>query len=459
MKFKTLLSTLFAISLLAFVACSDDIETIGESIQPGGDGVGLSVDSFTVTAETASFDNKVYARTVYGTLGKYDDKILGSVKSDFLCEFYVSSDFKFQKHLVAIDSVSVSVLFDGTKKGYIGDSTAVMGIAAYELDKDLSKVYYTNTDPSSYYDKTKPALGSKAYSIKGIPMVNKVRAISLDLDTVAVGRRIYNAWLADSTVFNSATSFKKVIKGMYIANTYGSGSLINVEQTYLNIYYKYIGRNKANSGDSIRTTVISFPVTPDVVQLNHVENSAAGINKLINPSIKDKAYVKSPAGVYTKIHIPIGEIAQKKNQGFSMLNSASFALKGFTEEEANMGLSSPTYLLCVPEDSLATYFVRNKTPGVDPTSFIVSRTSTSNTYSFGNISTHIQYYINKMSADNTTIPTNALLTYCLIPVEVEISSTTATYTRVVNTMKPTGAVFRTDAKNMQISIIQSKFDK
>lgn len=459
MKLKALLSTLFVMSSIAFVACDDDLNTVGDSIQPGGDEASLIADSVTITAETVSFEDKVYARTAYGTLGQYNDKILGAVKSDFLCEFYVSPEFTFKDRLASIDSVSVSVLFNGTKSGYIGDSTAVMGISAYKVVNDLTKAYYTNVDPAQYCDFSQPAIASTAYSVKGIPIVSSVRAIMLKLDTVDMGRRIYNEWLADKTIFNTPSDFKRVVKGLYIANTYGSGSLINVEQTYLNIYYSYIGRNTADTADSIRTSGISFPVTPDVIQLNKVENSKAGIDKLTDPAITDKAYVKTPAGVYTKINIPIGQIAKKRDEGYKLLNSASFTLKGYTEIEQDMGLSSPTLLLCVPQDSLANYFEKNKTPSVDPTSMIIQRTASSNSYSFGNMASYIDYYITKMTENGATIAADAQLTYCIIPVEAQTSSSSSSYTCIYHTMKPTGAVFRTDEKNMKMSIIQSKFNK
>lgn len=169
--------------------------------------------------------------------------------------------------------------------------------------------------------------------------------------------------------------------------------------------------------------------------------------------------MKSPAGVYTQLTVPIGEIAEKrKNGNYTVLNSANFKLKGFTEEEVGIGLKRPSTLLMVNKDSIENFFEsNNKVDNI--TSMVISRDTTSNTYSFGNMALTIDYYIDQLSKDGKTIQPSDVLKFYLIPVEYKSSTNSSgvTETWVYNTMRPTGAIFRTDEKNMKMSLIQSKY--
>lgn len=454
MKFKTFLSTLAVSAVFLFTACDDDLNSIGNNIQPGGDDVELKPDTVVITAETVSFEDKIYAQTEFGTLGKYTDPILGTVKSDYLCEFYTASDLTFKDNFERIDSLSLDIVFET----YSGDPNATMGLTAYELTSNLDKNWYTNIDATSYCDMTKP-LGKTAYTIKSMPVSNYMRTLSLKLDKEDIGKRIYNKWLENPEYLKDSKKFRdNILKGVYVTTDYGSGSLIDVSYTFLNLYYSYWGKKVTDTEiDSLYTYSMRLSVVSDIIQLNRIQNT--DLSSLTNNSDPNKAYMKSPAGVYTQLTVPIGEIAEKrKNGNYTVLNSANFKLKGFTEEEVGIGLKRPSTLLMVNKDSIENFFEsNNKVDNI--TSMVISRDTTSNTYSFGNMALTIDYYIDQLSKDGKTIQPSDVLKFYLIPVEYKSSTNSSgvTETWVYNTMRPTGAIFRTDEKNMKMSLIQSKY--
>lgn len=333
-----------------------------------------------------------------------------------------------------------------------------MGLTAYELTSNLDKNWYTNIDATNYCDMTKP-LGKTAYTIKSMPVSNYMRTLSLKLDKEDIGKRIYNKWLENPEYLKDSKKFRdNILKGVYVTTDYGSGSLIDVSYTFLNLYYSYWGKKVTDTEiDSLYTYSMRLSVVSDIIQLNRIQNT--DLSSLTNNSDPNKAYMKSPAGVYTQLTVPIGEIAEKrKNGNYTVLNSANFKLKGFTEEEVGIGLKRPSTLLMVNKDSIENFFEsNNKVDNI--TSMVISRDTTSNTYSFGNMALTIDYYIDQLSKDGKTIQPSDVLKFYLIPVEYKSSTNSSgvTETWVYNTMRPTGAIFRTDEKNMKMSLIQSKY--
>lgn len=467
MNFRALFSTIFIlITSITFIACDDDLNAVGNSIQPNGDDITLNPDTVTLEANTLSFDNKIYARTQLGTLGNYNDLLLGNIKADYLCEFYCPRDLQFaggakDSSYLAIDSVYLDILFTD----YIGDPNALMGIRAYELKKELDNSkenYYTDLDISGYYNKSNP-LASTAYVIKSLPNDSYygLKRLRLDMNGTGLGDRILAAWKRDTTALADSDKFKEILKGLYITNDYGSGNLVNVNRTMLNVYYKYNGRNSDNTADSIRSGAqIRFQVVSDVIQLNKVQNSDLSfLTNANNPDNKGKSYMKTPAGVFSEIVVPIGEIAKKQKEKGKIINSATFSIKGYTEAEAKQGFKQPTTLLLINKDSIENFFEKNNK--VDNlTSLIANRDSTRNTYNFGNIALTINHTLTELSKDDKEIEETAKLHYYLMPVDVTTStSNNTTETRAYHTILPYGAILRTDEENLRIPILFSKFNK
>lgn len=445
--------------VVATTACDDDLNSVGNNIRPESDEIALGWDTISnITAETYSFQDRIYARTVKSVFGDYTDNILGRVKADFLSEFFCPEDMAFHKDLFAIDSVQVSLYVTR----YSGDSLAPMGITAYEVDKKyLEDDYYTNIDPKDFTTMSK-IFAQGVFSMKNTPNINGYRVISADADTMR-GWDFFNKWKTNPEFFKDSKTFREnILKGLYITPTYGSGALADVGYTMLDVFYRYNAGKKVNENtDSIGYGLFRLNTTLEVVQMNHVENkidvsNTTGLNKYT-----DRTFMKTPAGVCTKLNIPLGSIIDlmkdKKN-----LNAATFKLMGFSEEEANLRLNKPSSILLIHKDSLDGFFSgsgKNYLTSSNNSISVISRGTSNNTYDFSNIANVISYYIKEYQQRGIN-PNNVPLELLMLPVSLEstlTSSGSVSSTRIYHLMSPTEAILRTGTGKMKMPLIFSKY--
>lgn len=455
MKIKTLLSLAIAFFAVVFVACDDDLGQLGESIQPKDDDINAKGDTINLKAATYSFEDSVYARTQYGLLGEYIDPIFGKVKSDYMTELFCPDNVEFKNpnnKKITIDSVLLKTEF----VNFTGDTVAPMGLSVYEVTEPLKAFFFTNVDPAKYTSNMSKLLGQNIFSIQDLPDTvissSRIRTIYTQLN-LSLGERFYKEWVDSKDTFKDSDTMSKFFKGIYVTTTFGSGTIINTDQTTFDIYYTYQIRNVANTADSAAVGVFRLPVTPEVIQMNRVKNSLP--SGMLGQS-DVQTYLKTPAGVYTELTIPLKDIMNSVGKD-RVLNAANFKIKGFTEQEEKSGLIRPSYVLVINKDSLKNYFYDQRYSASSKTAFVVSRNTTSNTYDLGNLAYVINYYSNYYK-DQAELPD---LKYLMIPIDVSTvySSTTGTNSiaDVFNMMYPTSAILRTDPDNMKMTVISSKY--
>ncbi len=67
-----------------------------------------------------------------------------------------------------------------------------------------------------------------------------------------VGQRFYDATIKTPEVFNDQNTFNQFFPGIYVTNTYGTGNILNIESTQMNIYYKHTVKGSATRIQSYR---------------------------------------------------------------------------------------------------------------------------------------------------------------------------------------------------------------
>jgi len=455
MKINTLIYISIALLMVIFVACDDDLSTVGNGIRPNPDDIDLTTGEIDITAETVSMDS-IYARTTYGLIGEYVDPIFGSIKSDYLCELYCGDTMVFQTgndvNTIKIDSVQLNIMF-GT---FWGDSISPMGVSVYEVDKKpLVRNYYTNADPTEYCSMTN-ALGQSVFSIQNIKKAsNGSRTITTPLKN-EIGEFFFDKWKSNPEKFYNSDSLKSFFNGLYVTTNMGTGTLVNVGYTMFDIFYSYEGKNYNGTTDSTRTDLFRLTVTPEVIQLNHIENQNSD---LVGPS-NGKSYIKSPAGLCTELTIPLSKILSMADNG-KVINSAQFKLLGMSEEEAQSKFSTrPQNLLLIHKDSVTGYF-ENKIRPNGTTTIIVPNSGATNIYNMGNLASIINYYDNYYKKKGTNIADIPDLKYRLIPVSVTYtsgSSSTTVPDRTYHSMIPTSAILNTQPDNMKMPLVFSKYN-
>ena len=463
MKIKLLLNLTVALFAFGFISCNDNLDTIGDNIQPDGDDISVYVDTVVLTAKTVSLEDSVFARHASGLLGEYTDPIFGKIKSDYLSELYCSEDLAFHKNTTTIDSVFLDVI----SYSFYGDSISPIGIAAYRVDKkNLEKDFFTNIKPTDYCSMN-TVLGRGIFSIQDADAYGTGKRYRLSVDK-SLGKEFHDKWKESEATFENSKTLREFFKGIYVTTTLGSGSLIDVNTNILQIYYSYTGRNSANTADSTRVGIVRFPSTEEVIQLNRVQNA---IPSSLYQNRDTRAYLKSPAGVCAEVTIPLKEIMSKakKNNITNKLNSATFNLKGYTEEEDKMTMNRSANLLFIHKDSLVNFFSGSNMAD-SKTSFIMIRNATSNTYNFSysnlaasisnNLATMVNYYVDYYK-DEEDVPD---LKFLVLPITAASQNVTSgytqvkTYTNVYNQMTPTSTILRTDTANMKMALIFSNYN-
>jgi hypothetical protein len=355
-----------------------------------------------------------------------------------------------------IDSVDLSIGYD--RGGWIGDSLAPMHVKVYPIVKELERNFYTNSDPGDYADLQNP-LGEQTYTPRNLNISDSIWNLpSTDYNYYAyprvkvsmpteLGQKFYDETVLRPSTFDTQQSFNRFFPGLYVTNTFGSGNILVVNNTVLTIHYRYLTENSSGVVDSVVNTSEVFIVTPEVIQLNNFKNT--DISHLLEPS-NDYTYLKTPAGIFTRLTIPTKEIMSRING--RRVSSFNLSLKAMPQEEWKYVLTPPSYLLMLPEDSLADFFKEGKMHN-SVTSFVSSQYS-SLTYNFGNIAPLLRYL---MAND----PEREEMHFLLIPVELSLqtaSDNTQYITAINNYLKPSAVQLRKSSDVMRFQVITTTND-
>ncbi|MDR1370420.1 MAG: DUF4270 domain-containing protein [Dysgonamonadaceae bacterium] len=445
MKYKVILFS-FLLGLLLW-ACDDSVSNIGMGILPDQDKIGIYTDTIYLDASTVRLDS-IYAKTVYGMLGEFYDPTYGNLKSSFLCQFYAPQTETFRDSVLdsKMDSIVLNILY----RSYLGDSLAPMQVSVYPVTQPLGGHYYTNISPSDYCDMN-TVLGRQGYTARNLNVTDSaniangyVKKLSIRLPDF-LAQKFYEESLKPSpNIYSSLDDFVKFFPGVYVAPSYGTGNIIYVKDTYIGIYYNRRLTTSSSTGtDSIyiKADSTTFNVTQEIIQLNSYQSSHD--EKLLQPS-EDKTYVKTPAGIFTKITVPIPDIINK--MGAKKFTNAKFSLSLFAKDEWEYAIGYPPKVLLINTDSVTTFF-ENKMIADNKTSYTSSYTS-SYTYDFGNISAVIQNAIENAPDKN--------LELLVIPVSTQTSGTTDYTTS--HFLYPSGATFKKDKEHLRLAIVATDMD-
>ena len=462
MKTKLFILGLFIGSII-LNGCNDTLTQVGTGIQPETDRPTVSVDTFYMQARTVQTDS-IYARTIYGALGEIYDPLYGNLKSDFMCQFYCPENFRFlhTPYNGKIDSVEFRFLYSRT---WTGDSLTPMQVQLYEVTELLPRDFYTSFDPLEYCDMQKP-IGTQSYTARNLAISDSLWNAVVQNSSgtsssysytptitvrmpVEIGERFYNATINTPEVFNSQETFNEFFPGVYVTNSYGTGNIINIDNSQMLIYYKYAIEGSAGQDSLIQTAEI-FSATSEVVQLNRFENT--DIDHLLEPN-DSIAYLKSPAGVYTELTIPAQEIAPIIEG--RIVSNFDLTLRALPQENWKYAFEAPTYLLVLPHDSVDAFFRNNNTED-SRISYLGTYDTDTRTYAFGNIARLLEAHIQNSPDKDIRLD--------VFPVERRVGQQsnywgqTSSYTMAIeNYMQPSGVKLRIDEEARAVQIVTIEY--
>lgn len=390
---------LFAtIAILTFTGCDDETATIGSSIVPDKDIVTASKKIFYAKSKSIDAGNSIINKSDYMYLGRYTEPQHNTTfEASFLTQFASGDNEAFPKEGV-IDNSAVYTKLRIFYDSITGDKNNAMKCEVYELDKVVAEgvSYYTDIDFGEYYDRSKAPIATKVYSAKDYALHDSLTEANYDANIEIalpneIGTRIIQQYYANPADFeNSEVFINNVFKGIYVKNSQGDGTLINVYRTRLEIAFSHYIKSSSGEKDSIETLFTPFYSNKEVLQLNKFDNGD------LTPymSNTDATYIKTPAGIFTEVELPINEIMEEC--AGDTLNSVKIEFAGFRADENN-DFNPPTTLLMVRKKDMTEFFEKNKVCD-NITSFYATITSNSNRYTFGNIAKLIKYCYSEYEA-------------------------------------------------------------
>lgn len=487
MKILRLL-TVLVIAALTFAACDDTTEGIGGSITNKIDNINISDSAFNVTTKSI-VAGAVLSRNNTGLIGKMKDPETGNyVKGDYMTQLSVlptfsvdTLDYIKQANNGSIEADSCYLLV--SYNASYGDTIAPMKVTAYEMTKPMSedKEYYSDYDAfeKGWVNENNQHWSSN-YNLSNTSDVKNFK-IYLNKKYKKDGKtyKNYGSYIMQTYAEHPEyfkTNFKflhNVCPGFYIKNVGGTGNMAKIWNTELIFYWT---RHKTINKDSTAVSIgyNRFDGTEEVLQLNKIENDTENLKKLASKDQEKCTYLKSPAGIFTEVTLPIGDIMKGHEKDTLNTATISFPRLNNENEDNPYNFATPSTILMVQKDSLLSFFEKSKLAD-SRTSYTASYSSTGtykNAYTFQNIANLVSaMYKNKGKGENwnkvVLVPVNVITTtqgYTTVISKINHDMSLASTRLIVGTDDP-NKDYTTDEKTgkkvasgpIRIKVIYSKF--
>ena len=483
MKILRLL-TVLVIAALTFAACDDTTEGIGGSITNKIDNINISNSAFNVTTKSIVADS-VLSRNNTGLIGKMKDPETGNyVKGDYMTQLSVlptfsvdTLDYIKQANNGSIEADSCYLLVSYNDS--YGDTIAPMKVTAYEMTKPMAedKEYYSNYDAfKEGWVSENNQHWSSNYNLSNTSDVKNFK-IYLNKKYTKDGKtyKNYGSYIMQTYAEHPEyfkTNYKflnNVCPGFYIKNVGGTGNMAKIWNTELIFYWT---RHKTINKDSTAVSIgyNRFDGTEEVLQLNKIENK--NLEELA--SKQNYTYLKSPAGIFTEVTLPIKDIMKGHEKDTLNTATISFPRLNNENEDNPYNFATPSTILMVQKDSLQSFFEKSKLAD-NRTSYTASYSSTGtykNAYTFQNIANLVSaMYKNKGKGENwnkvVLVPVNVITTtqgYTTVISKINHDMSLASTRLIVGTDDP-NKDYTTDQKTgkkvasgpIRIKVIYSKF--
>lgn len=398
-----------ALITMAVSACSDETFDFGNSLTQDADKLTVSKAAYAVKTRTIVADS-VLLRNTSCYLGRVKDPETGAyVTSEFMTQLNILEHFGLPDEADIIsrandgkpiaDSCRLEFYMDTPTSAT--DTLAAVKIRVSELKEPMQEGidYYSNFDPIAHGLIREGGMTyEKMFSYKDLTVKDSLRGSSDYLDLINVrlnqkytdrGGRVYNnygsyimqQYYEHPEYYKNSFHFAhNVCPGFYISVVDGEGLYTSIPNMCLRVSFRATDEN-----DSTVNYSVVLAGTEEVLQTTKISNE----QEVLNAMAQDNTctYIKAPAGLYTEVTLPVDEIysAHEKDS----LMSAKISFQRINGEHLKNALQPPTYILMVQKDSLSAFFEKNKLAD-NASSFYTSYSSSSNEYTFSNISSLIR---------------------------------------------------------------------
>lgn len=385
---------------ILFVSCTESTESIG--LFPDADGIANSYALHDVYTRSILLDSVLYKNT-YNYLGSIKDPETNvDIKASFAAQFHTFENFQFPKRdllfpdcvnhaeqPVECDSIELRIFC----KGYYGDPNNPMKLEVYPLSFDKiieeDSLFYANTDLKQYVDAGTAPIATKVFTAIDYTVSESVREGDNYTNNIRIvlpkeyGTELLNKYYEHPEYYKNSYNFiRKACPGFYFEIKSGTGTMMQVEVSTLNLYFTYYD---AEESDSVYDGICRFAATPEVIQSTQFKNG--NLQELADND--DCTYLKSPAGIGTEVTLPIKDIFTGHET--DSISKAQLTLTRYNNSTNNdYSLDIPKNVVLIRKNDIISFFKDKKLPN-SQTSFATTFNQTYNTYTFENLARLITY--------------------------------------------------------------------
>lgn len=382
---------------MCITSCDDSTNTLG--IYTDSDNINASYSIYNAYTKSVWADSVLSnSNTCY--LGYVTDPETGvQIKGEFLAQFGTPENYEFpdydllvkdEQGQIQADSIEIRLYYND----YYGDDKNPMKLEVYELDTTHvireDSIYYSNLDLASFVNpRAEGPIARKMFTVKDLTQSDETLSSSSYSPHVRIllpkeyGTFIMRKYFENKDFFKNSYQFiRHVCPGFYFKLADGNGTMVHMSVSALNVYFSYKDVQK----DTIYAGISRFAATPEVLQHTSFQNQ--DLKPLIEET--DWTYLKTPAGIFTELTLPIDEIYKGHEQ--DSISQAQLSLYRYNStllpEQESLGI--PENLLMVRKQDMYKFFEEQKTTD-GKTAYVTSFNSSYNTYTFSNIGNLVAY--------------------------------------------------------------------
>ncbi len=449
-------------------ACKDDASSAGGSILEKDDEILVRADTFMIGSSLVMCDSIVSLPDSF-LLGEMANDY-GTLHADILTQLACPVGFHYPEG-ATVDSVCLCLAY----RTWFGDGNSPMGITAYEIDRgkfDYARSYPTNIDPDDYVSSDAPEILAN----------EKIVVASRKKDSLYSSARqtyypIIRAKMSDDFTkrffdirdFSSQDAFNEQFKGVYIVSEFGSGTILNILDVNISVYYSFSYKKAGADMDTVVHDIKTFYANSEVRQINCISYKD---HKEIFDDLLNKTdlfnYVVAPANIYTRLQFPMAEIQKRINsridgkRPYVNMGKVKVDVVNVNDKVLNRNdWSQPaSKMLLIKESAMNRFFTKRELPS-DTCALLADLTKGTN-----KLGSTEYYYTYDMSAllTNQLRSTNNpdTLSMLMVPVDVVMATNNnTTYIISIKQQQTVSATVTYSAKNpfkpMDIEVVYSGF--
>lgn len=461
---KSLISKvgLYLLAGLLLTSCdkNDELSQIGGTIQSPRDRVESQLHRLQFEAKSVRAERVYSANSTTSLLGEISDPVYGDFHGEFVARLRTARGFAFDPQPLDGKIDSVKLLLSYSKA--IGEPNSEMKLSVYETRGLVGQTHSIDPELLEPYRRSEHLLGERHLNIRDnsfwrvFSARDSILTLALPLKT-EVGQRIYNLSVSRPQAFDSQAAFdQEVLGALLVSPTTGRGNVLQVTGTTLVIYYTY--KDKEGKSKVANVEFISTKLTGHVNALSNPHSE-----QLLEPST-DYFYIKQPAGVVGEIRLGREQL-QRLLEGKPQVSIgknwslADAQLKIDVNNPSNLLLNPPSYMMLMPQDSVASFFSQGQTErSRAATSYLSTRYTVEHRYyNFANISRLITEHLRQHARyESGGWHIGADLSLRLIPV-ARVAQQSGETVQIEEELFPSFVRLDKQAEKLRIEVVSSQF--